>query len=116
MEIIVTAVGGIHVVRLEGDFLSETDHEIFREKIHALAKEGKMHVAIDLAGVKYINSCGLGSLICALTTLRKVKGDLRLVNVGAHVRELLEITGLNRTFETYPSLEKALREFRSHIL
>jgi anti-sigma B factor antagonist len=111
MEIIITAVAGICVVRFEGDFLCEADHETFREKIHALVDEGKRHVVIELAGVKYINSCGLGSLVCALTTLRKVGGDLRLAGVGEHVRELLEITRLDRTFDIYPSLENALQEY-----
>jgi len=110
MEIILSIVAGICVMRIEGDFLSEEDHETFRENIYSLAKEGTMHVVIDLSGVKYINSCGLGSLVCALTTLRKVGGNLRLVGVGAHVRELFAITQLDRIFAIYTSLEKAVQE------
>ena len=110
MEITIAAVAGVRVVRFDGDFLSEGDHELFREKIRSLADEGVLHVVLDLAGVKYINSCGLGSLICALTTLRKTGGDIRLVGVGEHIREILEITRLNRTFEIYPSLKDALHE------
>jgi len=111
MKILITAAAGISVVRFEGDFLSEVDHETFREQIHSLAEEGQRHVVIDLAGVKYINSCGLGSLVCALTTLRRVGGDLRLANVREHPQKLLEMTQLNRTFEIYPTLEQALQEF-----
>lgn len=115
MEIIVSRVSGVCVVSLKGDFISEVDQELFRQKIHSLAEEGNLHVVIELAGVKYINSCGLGSLVCALTTLRKIGGDLRLVDVGAHVRELFAITQLNKIFEIYPSLEKALPEFSAQM-
>ena len=111
MEIIMNAIAGIHVLRIEGDFLSEADHESFRGKIHSLAEEGNIHVVIDLAHVRYMNSCGLGSLVCALTTLRRVGGDLRLVDVSEHVRELLEITRLDRSFVTHSSLKDALQEF-----
>lgn len=111
MEINVSTVAGICVVRFNGDFLNEADHETFREKIRSLADDGKIHVVIELSGVKYMNSCGLGSLVCAATTLRKVGGDLRLVEVGEHVRELLAITKLNKVFDVYPSLEKALPQF-----
>jgi anti-sigma B factor antagonist len=113
MKTIISSVGNICTVRFDGDFLSEVDHETFREKIHSLAEEGNIHVVIDLAGVKYINSCGLGSLVCALTTLRRVGGDLRLANLGEHVRKLLEITQLTKTFEVYPTLENAVRQFNS---
>ena len=111
MEIMVTAVSGVCVIRFEGDFLSELDHESFRGRIRSLAEEGQLHVAIDLSGVKHINSCGLGSLVCALTTLRTVGGDLRLVRVGEHVWKLLEMTQLNSIFKIYPSLEMALQKF-----
>ncbi len=110
MKISINTVKGVCVVRFEGDFLSEADHETFRKKIHALADEGKRHVVIDLGRVIHINSCGLGSLVCALTTLRKVGGDLRLANVGMHVQELLVITELNRIFEVHPSLESAMQK------
>ena len=98
------------------DKLSISEEQVtdeVRVAVESAPKEGGLVLACGntiMVGVKYINSCGLGSLICALTTLRKTGGDIRLVGLGEHIREILEITRLNRTFEIYPSLKDALQE------
>ena len=105
--------GGITVVRVEGDFLSEPDQRIFTERIRELVRKGMRHVVIDLAKVKHMNSCGLGSLVCALTTLRKAGGDIRLAGMGTGVHDLFIITQLERIFEVFPTTEQAVDKFQA---
>ncbi len=88
---------GTHIL-LDGDFISEVDQVAFREKIGKLVEGGNIHLVVDLAGVKYINSCGIGSLICALTRVRKAGGDLRLAGIKGHVEEVIRLTNLDRIF------------------
>lgn len=94
-----------------GDLLGEEDGVAVRRKIHDLAAANVKHVVIDLGDVQHINSAGLGSLVAALTTMRKSGGDIRLARVGRHVQNIFVITRLVRIFETYDTVEEALKAF-----
>ncbi len=107
--------GDVTVLALQGDFISEPDQKRFLDRITSLVAGGSKHVIIDLRESKILNSCGLGSLVCALTKLRKAKGDLRLANVGIEVRHLLVITRLEEVFSMYGSVEEALESAHAHV-
>ncbi len=113
MHLKVTHSAGVSVVHLEGDFLLEPQQDKLREKIHELVEKGSKNFIIDLTSVKHINSCGLGSLVCAYTSARKVEGNLRLAGVGTAVQELLNITQLVKIFDVFPTLEQALADHRT---
>jgi len=104
MEIEVRNTRARTILLLGGDFISEPDQERFRQCFRGLVEGGNKHFVIDLSHVHYINSCGLGSLVCALTTVRKAGGDLALVGAVADVREILAVTRLNTLFEMRPRL------------
>ena len=105
--------GEVAVLTFKGDLLGEPDTTKVREKIHSLVNDDMKSVIIDLSGVNYINSSGLGTLIAALTTMRNSGGDLRLARVGEKVKNLFVITQLVKVFETYETVERALSSYRS---
>jgi anti-sigma B factor antagonist len=92
------------ILRLGGDFISEPDQEKFRHRFRDLVAQGSKHFVIDLSHVNYINSCGLGSLVCALTTVRKAGGDIALVGAVPDVQAILVLTRLHTLFEMHESL------------
>ena len=108
MHFKVRSLQGASIIRLEGDFISEVDQEKLRKRVRELAQSGNIHIILDLERVKYINSCGLGSLVCALTVLRKAGGDIRLAGVGSVVHDLLQITQLDKILQIFSSVEEAL--------
>jgi anti-sigma B factor antagonist len=71
-------------------------------------KDGISKVVIDLGGVKWINSSGLGVLMAAMTTLKNSEGKMKLANVTEKVESLLMITQLIRIFETFDSVDRAV--------
>lgn len=101
------------IISLDGDFLSEVDQIALRDKVRILVGENTHHIIINLSGVKHINSCGLGSLVCALTTLRKIGGDLRLACTGHEVERVLKITGLDKIFNIFSTVEEAVSEVKA---
>jgi anti-sigma B factor antagonist len=101
--------GGLHILRIDGDLLSEEAHEHLCEWVRTLVAGGTTQLTIDLSGIRYINSCGLGSLVSAFTTARKAGGEVRLAGSSLHVRELLAITHLDRVFTLLPGTEPADR-------
>ncbi|MDI6766977.1 MAG: STAS domain-containing protein [Bacteroidota bacterium] len=106
---------GMSIIHLEGDFLSEVDQEKLRKQVRELVEAGSIHILIDLTHVVHINSCGLGSIVCALTTLRKVGGDLRIVGAGKFVKELLHITQLDSIFRMYSTVEEATTQMQDKV-
>lgn len=96
------------LLTLVGDFLSEVDQAAIQEKVRSIVALGCKHVILDLDQVHYMNSCGLGSLVAILTTMRKASGDLMLIRVNANVLGLLTLTRLTKIFKLCQTLPEAL--------
>jgi anti-sigma B factor antagonist len=75
------------------------------------AVKSATRLIIDLEGVSFVDSTGLGSVIAALKMVRGSKGDLRLAAPNQQVRVVLELTTLDRVFAYYPTVEDALTDF-----
>ena len=103
----------VAVLTLKGDFLGEPETTQVRQKIHSLVSDNVKQVVIDMGGVNYVNSSGLGTLISALTTMRNAGGDLRLARVGEKVQNLFIITQLVKVFDTYETVDRALVSYKS---
>ena len=108
MQIKASIRDNVAILTLSGNFLCEPDTLKLREKLYSLLADETRNVVIDLNEVDCINSQGLGTLISALTTLRKAGGNLRLARAGETVQNLLNITRLVKVFEIYDSVEEAL--------
>ena len=102
----------VAVLTFKGDLLGEPDTSNVRNKIHSLVTDNVKNIVIDLGGVNYMNSSGIGTLIACLTTVRNAGGELRLANVGGKVQNLFVITQLVKVFDTYETVERALANFK----
>jgi anti-sigma B factor antagonist len=104
---------GAVIIELKGNVMGGDDTKEFNELLHKLIEEGKKNVIVDLGGVKFMNSSGLGMLIGGLTTMKKDNGHLKLANVTEKIESLLIITKLITIFETFDDLDKAVESFSS---
>lgn len=82
-----------------------------KDAINGAVTEGSPRVVIDLEGVSFVDSTGLGSVIAALKQIRSSQGELRLAAPNQQVRVVLELTTLDRVFPYYATLEEALTGF-----
>lgn len=87
------------------------ESNIVREKVSQLAAAGKHNVVVDLAGVDYIDSTGLGILVICFTSLKKSGGALKLVNPNKRNVELLLLTKLHTVFEVFLEVQDAVNSF-----
>jgi anti-sigma B factor antagonist len=67
-------------------------------------------VVLDLAGVEFMDSSGLGQVISGLKSTRQAGGDLRLARVPEQVRMVLQITTLDRILRPHDTVEQALED------
>lgn len=79
-----------------------------REKLVELASQGAQQVVIDLEGVEFLDSTGLGVLIGGMKRLRGLDGDLSLVCTQPRILKVFEITGLNRAFTIHETVDAAV--------
>ncbi|TMD97492.1 MAG: STAS domain-containing protein [Chloroflexi bacterium] len=79
-----------------------------KEAIGEVVRNGPPKVVIDMEGVSFVDSTGLGSVIAALKQIRNSQGELRLAAPNQQVRVVLELTTLDRVFPYYATVEEAL--------
>ena len=78
-----------------------------REKLVELVSEGKHQIIVDLEGVDFLDSTGLGVLVGGLKRLRSHEGDLVLVCTQPRILKVFEITGLTKVFAIHDSVASA---------
>jgi anti-sigma B factor antagonist len=78
-----------------------------RTEIVRVVSEGSTAVVLDLSGVVFIDSFGLGVLVGAVKRIQSHDGRLRVVIGEARVRAVLELTGLDRVLELHDTVESA---------
>jgi len=98
----------VAVLSLSGKMMGGPETTALHDHIRGLMNDGIKNVVIDLHGVKWINSSGLGVLMAAMTTLKNADGQMKLANVTEKVESLLMITQLMRIFKTYDSIDRAI--------
>jgi anti-sigma B factor antagonist len=79
-----------------------------KEAISEVVKNGPARIVIDMQGVSFVDSTGLGSVISALKQIRGSQGELRLAAPNQQARVVLELTTLDRVFPYYATVEEAL--------
>ncbi len=82
-----------------------------KEAIEEVVKNGPPRIVIDMEGVSFVDSTGLGSVIAALKQVRGSQGELRLAAPNQQARVVLELTTLDRVFPYYATVEDALTGF-----
>jgi len=102
---------GVVIVGLEGRITVGPESSALRDKVSALAAEGSRNIVLDLAGVDYIDSTGLGALVICATSLRKSGGNVKLLNLTPRSIELLVMTKLATVFEIFTDETEAVNSF-----
>ena len=99
--------GAIFVVDLEGDLDSRSAWTV-KEQIKTAIESGKSRRPINLEGVHYMDSAGLGTLVSALKVSKEHGGNIYLAGLTDQVRMVIELTRLNRVFVIFDSSDQAL--------
>ena len=102
---------GVVILEPSGKIMGGPDATAMHEMLHELITHNKKHVVINLGSVDWMNSTGLGILISGLTTMRNNDGDLKLANVTEKIKSLLTITKLVTVFESFDSVDEAVKSF-----
>ncbi len=111
MELLLTCTneGPVTLVDARGD-VDALSAPALQERLEMHVAAGQHHLVVDLSGVGFMDSTGLGVLVGALRMARMHRGDLRLVAPRDRVLRIMAITGLDEVFSVYPAREPALQD------
>ena len=102
---------GITVLDLTGRLVVSESLNTLRETVSQLLREKRVQIAVDLAGVDYIDSTGLGTLVICFTTTQKAGGALKLFSLNRRNIELMLLTKLSTVFELFNDEQSAINSF-----
>src|ERR1041384_2862136 len=104
--------GDVTILDLEGKIPTGEGNVALRSAVRRLIEEGKKKVLLNLSGVSYMDSSGIGELVSSYTTTTREGGQLKLLGLTAKIRDLLAITKLLTVFDAYEDEPSALNSFQ----
>jgi anti-sigma B factor antagonist len=108
--------GDVIILDLKGRLRVGGNTVALHKSIRCLVLEKKIHILLNLAGVTYIDSCGLGELIASQVSVENQGGKIKLIGLTDSLRELLTATRLLTVFEVYENEADAIGAFADHVL
>ncbi len=111
MQIEERIVDGITILDLKGKMTLGEGDELLKDKINSLMNQGRGKILLNLEGVPYIDSAGLGEIVRTYTTVSRQGGTMKLVNLTKRITDLLAITKLLTVFETFDNEPEALKSY-----
>ena len=112
LEVNERQAGDVTILDMTGSVRMGEGAVSLRNSIRGLNDEGKKKILLNLAGVKNIDSSGIGELIANYTTIRREGGQLKLLNLTEKIQNLLVITKLLTVFDSYDNESEALSSFQ----
>ena len=100
---------GTLVLRVSGDLIGEDNGTQLVEAVNEAVGHKVVTCIIDISGLRYINSSGIGVLITILTKFRNKGGEVYLMKPSESVKKLLVITKLNAIFQVVQTEEEAFK-------
>ena len=104
--------GDVIILDMEGKITIGEGSVAVRSAIRRLLEEGKKKILLNLAGVSYVDSSGIGELVSSFTTINREGGQLKLLNLTQKIQDLLAITKLLTVFDVYEDEASALNSFK----
>lgn len=105
--------GNVIILDLEGNIRLDEGSTEFRRFIRQLVSNGEKKILLNMAGVIYIDSSGLGELVAGFTSLEKIDGTIKFLHLTRRVKELMTMTNLLTVFDVFEDEAEAVDSFNN---
>jgi len=112
VDVAVRTQDDISIFTLSGTVLGGPESDLLRAELDRALARGARRLLVDLTGVPWLNSAGLGIFLSVYSRLRDLDGDLRFCGVGPRVHEILRTTKLLTVLAVLDDEEAGIRSFR----
>ena len=104
-------VGSVTVLDLSGKLVLGDGDTLLKDKIHSLVFQGRKQIILNMGGVAYVDSSGLGALVASSVTGKNSGAQVKLVSLTKRLQDLLSIAKLLTVFESYDTEADAINSF-----
>ena len=104
---------GVVVLEMTGSIRIGPNCQQIELAIDELVRQGSTWVILEMSGVTYIDSAGMGTVVRGMIKLKKLGGTLRLAGVKGMVAGVLKLTQIDRTIGIFPTAEEAAQDLPS---
>jgi anti-sigma B factor antagonist len=102
---------GVTILDLKGRLAVGESCTLLRESVNEQIAQGHKQIILNLQQVDYIDSTGLGSMVICYTSLQKIGGSMKLVNLNRRNLELMLLTKLSTIFQIFAEEQEAVNSF-----
>jgi len=106
-----TLDNGVGLIEAKGSIVGGDETVQLRQAIAGFADREYQKLILDLSGVTYINSTGIGVLVSAHTTYTKKGWHVKIVGVNKNISNIFVITKLTLVFDVHDTREEAIKSF-----
>jgi len=102
---------GVDILETSGKVTLGEGTSTLRKKIRELIDDGSRRILLNMTEVTYMDSSGVGELVAAHSTMSTAGGEIKLLNVSPRVRQILQMTRVDRVYEIFEDEELAVDSF-----
>lgn len=106
-------VNGILIITANGRIVLGNETSTLRDQVKEALRQNHKQIVLNLAGVEFIDSSGLGTLVGLYTTARSLGAQIKLANLSRRFHEVLQITKLLTVFDVFNSEQDAIDSFHA---
>ncbi|HXP79296.1 MAG TPA: STAS domain-containing protein [Verrucomicrobiae bacterium] len=106
-------VGDVTVIDMDGRITLGEGSALLRDLVRENVAKGRKKIVMNLAGINYIDSTGLGELVAGYRLVKSEGGEIKLLNLNKKVTDLLQITKLYTVFDIHNQEAQAVASFHS---
>ena len=111
LQIAERQVADVTVLTVTGEITVDDGDLAFGRRVDDLIRKGQVKIVVNLAGVTYIDSAGVGMMVAELKVVRQKGGALKLAHLTSRSHHLLGMMKLKLVFEVFDDEASALRSF-----
>ena len=111
MQVKVRNVQKVAILDISGRVVIGDALYILRRHVRDVLNDGYKKLILNMEGVSYIDSAGIGELVSSYTTVTTQGGELKLVKTTQRIKDLLHMTKLLTIFESYHTEKDAIASF-----
>ena len=104
-------IGNVAILDLNGKITLGENTGILRDELNSLLAQGHKNILLNMGGVSYVDSAGLGELVGAYTTATNQGGSVKLLHLQGKMKDLMQITKLHTIFPTFDDEQAAVSSF-----
>ncbi len=110
MEIQIREEGKVQILACLGRMDAQVSG-LLKGRIQELLDKGSAKLVLDLEGLEFLDSSGLGALVSCLRRVREKKGEIKLAGLRPEVRSIFDITRVSRLFHIFENVSDAVKAF-----